>query len=327
MITTNKLLIFFIASLVMAASAHATNPREELKQLTAQLQSNPSDTALREKIIKLARTIRPAPAIPVEAERFDGRGEYAFKSAKSEADYLVAAQEFEKASNAAPWIASYYYNLGTAYEKAQRPNEAKRNFELYLLAAPDARDAREVSRRISGLEFAIEKAAAEKRALNVELEKRRIVPGQRIGPVYLDMETQALMQAMGSPKEKVRYNDGSGYLYKWESLGVITTNPSGRVTKIFTENTMYAMEDGSVVGMPTHEFLSKRPSPTLRVDHQPGLHAYCFSDGLRVESRNEKIAAITVWSPGCGERTGHYKVYYLDSSGDIIADGVYRKQN
>lgn len=165
---------------VFSSTVHAADPRDELEQLTAQLQSNPSDTALRERIIKLARTIRPSPAIPAEAERFDGRGEYAFKSAKSEADYLTAAQEFEKATNTAPWVGSYYFNTGTAYEKAQRPKEAKQNFELYLLASPDARDVREVKRRIAGLEFAIEKenapeqrAAREQESPEVQAARKR----------------------------------------------------------------------------------------------------------------------------------------------------------
>lgn len=183
----------FVFSL-LAAIAYSQSPREELKQLTAQLQSNPSDTALREKIIKLAQALKPAPAIPQESERFDGRGEYAFKSAKTVADYLLAAQEFEKASNAAPWIASHYYNLGTAYEKAQRPNEAKRNFELYLLAAPDAQDAREVRRRISGLEFAIEKASSLEAQAAKKREQEEAILRSLDGALFVKEQTSS-----GSP--------------------------------------------------------------------------------------------------------------------------------
>ena len=155
-----KLLVLMAALFVCSATAQGAAPREELKQLVVQLQAKPGDTALREKIIKLARTMKPAPAVPAEAERFDGRGEYAFKSAKNEADFLTAANEFTKASNAAPWVASFYFNAATAFEKGQKPAEAKRNFELYLLAAPSAKDARDVRRRIAGLEFAIEKASS-----------------------------------------------------------------------------------------------------------------------------------------------------------------------
>ena len=39
--------------------------------------------------------------------------------------------------------------------------EAKQRFEFYLLAAPDAQDARDVRKRIAGLEFAMEKVAKE----------------------------------------------------------------------------------------------------------------------------------------------------------------------
>ncbi len=158
--SVSRFLILATAFLALVTTAHAANPREVLKQLTAQLQSNPNDTALREKIIELALTIRPTPAVPAEAERFDGRGEYAFKNAKNETDFLSAAQEFTKASNAAPWVASFYFNAATAYEKAQKPAEAKRHFELYLLASPNAKDARDVRRRIAGLEFSVERAAS-----------------------------------------------------------------------------------------------------------------------------------------------------------------------
>lgn len=153
-----KVLLYSVLLCLVGVNAHGATPSEQLKQLIVQLQSNPGAAALREKIIKLARTMKPVPAVPAEAERFDGRGEYAFKEAKNEADFLAAANEFVKASNVAPWVASFYFNAATAFEKGQKPADAKRNFELYLLAAPDAKDAREVRRRIAGLEFAIEKA-------------------------------------------------------------------------------------------------------------------------------------------------------------------------
>ena len=153
-------LVILVTGIAGLTATQAASPSEQLQQLTAQLQKNPSDTALREKIIKLALTLKPAPAIPAEAERFDGRGEYAFKSAKNSTDYVTAANEYVKASNTAPWVAPFYFNAATAFEKGQKPAEAKHNFELYLLASPNAKDARDVRRRIAGLEFAVEKASS-----------------------------------------------------------------------------------------------------------------------------------------------------------------------
>jgi tetratricopeptide (TPR) repeat protein len=137
----------------------AENPQAILDQYVSNLQKNPNDTALREKIIRHVQAMRPGPAIPLEAEKFEGRAEYAIKNAKIEADFLDAAKEYEKALLIAPWVSSYYFNQGIAFEKAGKLKEAKRSFEFYLLAVPNAQDARDVRKRIAGLEYAIEKLA------------------------------------------------------------------------------------------------------------------------------------------------------------------------
>jgi tetratricopeptide (TPR) repeat protein len=135
----------------------AQSPREQLQQLALQLRANPSDHALRERIVRLGLEVKPKPAIPSEAERFDGRAQYAFKSAKSEADMLEAAREYLKAVDAAPWVANYYFNLCMILEKANRPAEAMRACKFYLSAAPDAQDASEIRKRVAGLEYALER--------------------------------------------------------------------------------------------------------------------------------------------------------------------------
>jgi tetratricopeptide (TPR) repeat protein len=142
-------------------SAQAQSPQEILNQYIADFQKNPNDYALREKIIKHVQTMTPKPAMSSEAEKYEGRAEYAIKNTKNEADFLDAAKEYDKALLLAPWVSSYYFNQAIAYEKAGKPKEAKRSFEFYLLAAPDAQDAREVRKRIAGLEYAAEKAAKE----------------------------------------------------------------------------------------------------------------------------------------------------------------------
>ena len=93
---TTKLLIVGLACLALAASAYAQSPREQLKQMVAQLQKSPDDNALREKIIKLAPMLKPSPALPEEAKRFEGRAQFAFKNAKSPSDYLDVASDVRK---------------------------------------------------------------------------------------------------------------------------------------------------------------------------------------------------------------------------------------
>lgn len=162
--STRKLIIFIITLLALTASAYAQSPREQLKQMVQQLQKTPNDNALREKIIKLAAGIKPASALPPEAERFDGRAQMAFKSAKSEADMLDAAREYLKAVDAAPWVADYYFNLCAILEKANRPAEAMRACKLYLIAAPAAPDAGDARKRVAGLEYVVERMGANMRS-------------------------------------------------------------------------------------------------------------------------------------------------------------------
>ncbi|MBN2019235.1 MAG: hypothetical protein JW749_03310 [Sedimentisphaerales bacterium] len=72
---------------------------------------NPADTALREKIIKLALEMNSAPAVPKEAERFMTRGAVALKNKEGANDFNDAVTEFGKVTLVAPWLADAYSNL------------------------------------------------------------------------------------------------------------------------------------------------------------------------------------------------------------------------
>jgi hypothetical protein len=154
---------FAFAALALGGIVNAQSPREQLQQMVEQLQKTPNDPALREKIIKLAPTLKPSPVLPDTAITFEGRAQFAFKSAKSEDDFLAAAQEYEKAVAAAPWVPGYYADLCTIYEKAGKFEDAKRHCGFYLNSLTDPAQMTDVKRRIAGLEFGIEKAAADKR--------------------------------------------------------------------------------------------------------------------------------------------------------------------
>ena len=163
--------MFFIllALSVILSPVHAQNPQETLTQYIADLQKNPGDNALREKIIKFTLDMKQKPAIPPEVIKDVGAAEYAIKNAKTEADYADAAREYEKALLAAPWLAQAYYDCGLAYEKAGKLKEAIAAFSFYLMAAPDAKDAQTVQKEIGGLEYGMKKAAKEKAA---EVQKK-----------------------------------------------------------------------------------------------------------------------------------------------------------
>ncbi len=60
-----------------------------------------------------------------------------------------------------PWLAEAYNNLGVAQDKAGLYGPAIQSLKLYLLAAPDASDAKPVKNLIYEIEYRQEKAAKE----------------------------------------------------------------------------------------------------------------------------------------------------------------------
>ena len=52
--------------------AQSANPQQILTQYVSDLQKNPNDYALREKIIRHVQTMKPVPAVPEEAETASG---------------------------------------------------------------------------------------------------------------------------------------------------------------------------------------------------------------------------------------------------------------
>ena len=147
--------------------------QQTLNQYVADLQKNPNDYALREKIIKHVQTMKPAPAIPREAERFMNRGAAAAKSAKDANDFKDAVAEFEKATLSAPWMANAYYNLGVAQDKAGMYSSAIRSLKLYLAAAPNAPDAKSVEKLIDEIEYRQERAVKETSPVAIAAKKQK----------------------------------------------------------------------------------------------------------------------------------------------------------
>jgi tetratricopeptide (TPR) repeat protein len=155
---SSQMIFLALAIATSMVSAHAQSPREQLNQMVQQLQKTPNDDGLREKIIKLARTLKPSLALSPEAERRMVRGGAAFSGATSVADYRAAAKEFEQATLAAPWYGEAYFNLGLAQDKAEDYDAALRSLKLAALASPGSKDAEKLSYAV---EFRKEKAAAD----------------------------------------------------------------------------------------------------------------------------------------------------------------------
>src|SRR3990172_1141519 len=128
--STSKLIIFIFTFLALAVSAYAQSPREELQQMVEQLHQSPNDNAQREKIIKLATNINPAPAIPEEAREPFVMGATVLKKASDPAGASKAVDLFTQALNIAPWFAEAYYNRAIARETAGQFDSAIDDLKL-----------------------------------------------------------------------------------------------------------------------------------------------------------------------------------------------------
>ncbi len=126
-------------------------PTRSLKALAAQLQLTPNDATLRERIIKLAQTLRSAPAIPEEAREPFVMGATVLKKAGGSTDAAKAAEFFSRAIHIAPWFADAYYNRAIARETAGQFEPAMDDLKLYLLFKLPDQERREVQDKIYAL--------------------------------------------------------------------------------------------------------------------------------------------------------------------------------
>jgi tetratricopeptide (TPR) repeat protein len=210
-------LLGLCAALLMTPGAQATTHQEILNQYVADLQKNPNDNVLREKIIKHVQAMKPAPAIPEEARKYMVRGKTAFKGAKETKDFNDAADEFQMAILAAPWLAEGYYNLGIVQDKAGQYTAAIDNLKLYVIAAPDASDVEKVKELIYEIEYRQEKAAREapKKAAQAAAERKQKENDEFIksldGAVYTTPQTACLE---GGAKIEIYGKDI--YFYFWD---------------------------------------------------------------------------------------------------------------
>ena len=91
-------------------------------------------------------------------EREMAYGEAALEDAKDNAGFKLAAEEFNKAVQKAPYCASAFFNLGLVQEKAGELAAAKAAYEKYLKLTPNAPDAAAVKKQVFKLTYRIQKA-------------------------------------------------------------------------------------------------------------------------------------------------------------------------
>ncbi len=128
--------------------------RESFHRLMKNGIQTPND---RRAAIKMARRLKPPPAIPEKAKKYMAAGVAEFEQARSRFGYRQAEEKFQNAVNLAPWWPQPYFNLALAQEKQANFFWAAYNLEFYLLAYPKAPDAGQVKQQIRKLNYLTEK--------------------------------------------------------------------------------------------------------------------------------------------------------------------------
>lgn len=180
---TMKLWGLFFGVLMWGTVSYAQSPREELQQMVEQLQKSPNDNILREKIIKLVTSIKPAPAIPEEAREPFVMGATVLKKASDAAGASKAVDLFTQALNIAPWFADAYYNRAVAREAAGQFELAIDDLKLYLgfkLTDAERREAQDKIYQIKAdAQLASAKKAEQDKIASAEEAKRQAQQAKR----------------------------------------------------------------------------------------------------------------------------------------------------
>lgn len=177
--SADKLFIFVVALFALTASACAQSPREQLQQLVSQLQKTPTDTGLRERIIKLAVELKPAPAIPEEAREPFVIGTTVLKKASDPAGAGRAVDLFTQSLTIAPWFADAYYNRAMARQAAGQYESAIEDLKFYLGFKLTDSERREAQDKIYALKADVllgsaKKADQDKAATDKERRVQRL---------------------------------------------------------------------------------------------------------------------------------------------------------
>jgi len=140
--------VSFLLSCVSISIAQAQSPQQTLNQYVTDLQKNPNDYALREKIIKHVQTMKPKPAIPEEARRHFIEGNTLLKAAKDPRGYGLARDAYRQCLLVAPWWADAYNNYAVALELSGQFDEAVNALKLYIATNPGESESRKAQDKI-----------------------------------------------------------------------------------------------------------------------------------------------------------------------------------
>ena len=278
----------------------AYSKRELLKQLTKEFEKNLYKVKKREKVIELALSLTPPPAIPEEAKKEMAKGKAAFKIAKGRSGYEEAEKHFRKAANLSPWWADAYFNLGLVQEKMRDYRDAKESFEIYLLAAPNAPDATSVKEKIYELEYLNKRMGEAGTLINrgnslykskdyegaiheikkaIQLDPDNALAHANLGMAYT--ATGRYKEAIPELKEALRFGSNNGYIYTGLAMSYHSLGDLKKAIK--------TLEDGRIYGWGNLGEICQKLGRYYNADEQYEKALESFEAALRIADINKNV--------------------------------------
>lgn len=155
-----------IILLFFPVQTKAESASDSLNQMIQELQKNPDNGALREKIVKAAQGMDPAPTIPEEARQHFIEGTTIAKSASNASGQKLAVESYQEALKIAPWWGDAYYNMSVAQDLAGQFDAAQASLRFYILTNPGNKETRDAQDKIYALN------AKKKLAAHMQSEKQ-----------------------------------------------------------------------------------------------------------------------------------------------------------
>jgi tetratricopeptide (TPR) repeat protein len=127
--------------------------REALDLYREALKHGTWEISIAKKVIELAKSLDPPPAIPEEARKHAAYGATAARIAKDDEGLDNAIVEYTKALTMAPWWTDLHVNTALLLEQRKRYQEAIWVLSLYLDADADAKDKDQIKNKLHELEY------------------------------------------------------------------------------------------------------------------------------------------------------------------------------
>jgi hypothetical protein len=130
---------------------------------------------------------------------------------------------------------------------------------------------------------------------NISSSDNTIIPGERIGAVYIGMSRADVFKLKGEPKSTGQRTEG--IYYEFEDVSVFVNDRTSKVSSITTLSSQHATANGIKVGDSEIAVRTKLGSPSQKkvLDQQYYNYGY-FHDSFWIHFHQGKVWMIVVYS-------------------------------